>query len=171
MKQKKYTELQMIHHPFDDLKIYHPNCYHDFRGYYWTIFNNKESTEEYNHDKLSVSRQHTLRGIHGDNVTTKLITCVHGEVYCVAVDNRPDSETYQEWRWTMLSHSNRRQVVLPPGVGLGYLVMNESASMLYKWSYEGNYPDIDDQFTIKWNDPKIGISWPIKTPLIQERDA
>ena len=70
----------------------------------------------------------------------------------------------------MLSHSNRKQVILPPGVGLGYLVMSKNASMLYKWSYEGNYPDVTDQFTIPWNSIDLNISWPINNPILQERD-
>ena len=167
---KKYTELQMTHDCFDGLKIHQPDCYNDFRGYYWTIFNNKQHHNTYNHDKLSISRQHTLRGIHGDNVTTKLITCVHGEVYCVAADNRTNSETYREWRWIMLSHSNRKQIILPPGVGLGYLVMSENASILYKWSYKGDYPDVEDQFTIKWNSLDFNIAWPITEPILSKRD-
>jgi len=168
---KKYTELQIKNNCFEGLKYYQPTCYHDFRGYYWTVYNNKQDNEVYNHDKITVSRKNTLRGIHGDAVTTKLITCVYGEVYCVVVDNRIDSETYQQWRWIMLSHTNRNIVVLPPNVGLGYLVMSKNASMLYKWSYEGKYPDTSDQFTIKWNSLDINIWWPTENPLIQERDA
>ena len=82
---KKYTELQIKNNCFEGLKYYQPTCYHDFRGYYWTVYNNKQDNEVYNHDKITVSRKNTLRGIHGDAVTTKLITCVYGEVYCVVV--------------------------------------------------------------------------------------
>ena len=168
---KKYTELQLKNETFTDLKFYEPDCYHDFRGYYWTIYNNKEIPLKFNHDKVSVSKQNVLRGIHGDNVATKLITCVYGEVYYVAVDNRINSNTFGQWRWTMLSHTNRRIVIVPPGIGSAYLIMSNNASMLYKWSYEGKYPDTSDQFTIKWNSLDINIWWPTENPLIQERDA
>ena len=70
----------------------------------------------------------------------------------------------------MLSHSNRKQIILPPGVGLGYLVMSENASILYKWSYKGDYPDVEDQFTIKWNSLDFNIDWPITEPILSKRD-
>ena len=155
-----YPNLQLQNESFKGLKLYEPDCYHDFRGYYWTI-NKGEFNKKFNHDKISVSKQNVLRGIHGDNVATKLITCVYGEVYYVAVDNRKNSNTYQEWRWVMLSHTNRKVLVVPPEIGSSYLVMSGEASILYKWKYEGNYPDIDNQFTIPWNDPTLNISWPI----------
>ena len=167
----RYTDLQITDNIINSLRLLEPDCYHDFRGYYWTLYNNKQSDIIYNHDKITVSKKYALRGIHGDSVTTKFISCVYGEAYCVVVDNRRYSKTYKNWYWTMLTHTNRKAIVLPPGVGLGYLIMSNEASMLYKWSYEGNYPDTNNQFTIKWNDSDIGIHWPISNPLIQQRDA
>jgi dTDP-4-dehydrorhamnose 3,5-epimerase len=167
----RYTDLQITDNIINSLRLLEPDCYHDFRGYYWTLHNNKQSDIIYNHDKITVSKKHVLRGIHGDSVTTKFISCVYGEAYCVVVDNRRYSKTYRNWYWVMLTHTNRKAIVLPPGVGLGYLITSNEASMLYKWSYEGNYPDTNDQFTIKWNNPDIGIHWPISNPLIQQRDA
>lgn len=165
----KYTDLQLKNESFKGLKLYEPDCYHDFRGYYWTVIKG-EHTQEFNHDKISVSKQNVLRGIHGDTVATKLITCVYGEVYYVAVDNRKDSLTYKEWNWTMLSHTNRKVLIVPPGIGSSYLIMSHKASMLYKWSYKNNYPDVDNQFTIPWDDPTLNISWPINNPILQTRN-
>ena len=145
-----------------------PDCYHDFRGYYWTLL--KDSKQVYNHDKITISRRHTLRGIHGDFVTTKKVSCVYGEVYCVVVDKRPNSPTYDEWRWVMLTHTNRKSITIPPGVGLSYLVMSAEASILYNLSYPGDYQDVDSQFTFKWNDPDLSIDWPISDPILQKRD-
>lgn len=166
-----YTDLQIKNEIVPGLMLLEPDCYHDFRGYYWTLYNSKQSNIVYNHDKVTVSRKHSLRGIHGDLVTTKYITCVYGEAYCIVADNRKDSKTYKQWYWTMLTHTNRKAVVLPPGVGLGYLIMSDEASMLYKWSYKGEYPDTNDQFTIKWDDSSFGVHWPIDNPIIQQRDA
>jgi len=168
---KKYTDLQLKNEIFKGLKLYEPDCYHDFRGYYWTVYNNKETSLKFNHDKLTVSKQNVLRGIHGDDVATKLITCVYGEVYYVAVDNRKDSNTFGQWGWTMLSHTNRKIVIVPPGIGSAYLIMSDNASVLYKWSYEGKYPDIDNQFSIPWNDKNLNISWPLNNPILQDRDT
>ena len=124
----------------------------------------------YNHDKVSTSRKNVIRGIHGDQKSYKLITCLYGEIYFVTVDNRIDSPTYGEWDWEILSDKNRTQVLLSPGIGNGFCVLTENSVFHYKWFYNGDYPDVDEQFTIKWDDPKIGIDWPINNPILQKRD-
>ncbi len=165
----KYTEKQITNNVFAGLRLYEPDCYHDFRGYYWTIAKGSEF-DSFKHDKLSVSKQNVLRGVHGDSVASKLITCVYGEIYYVAVDNREHLTSYGDWRWIMLSHTNRKAVMVPPGVGSGYFIVSKEASVLYKWSYPNEYPDTDDQFTIPWDDPVVNISWPTTHPIIQDRD-
>ncbi len=162
-----YINKQITDKCFEGVILKQPSCYHDFRGYYWTA--HKEANK-FNHDKVSFSYKNVLRGIHGDFNTTKYITCVYGEVYCVIVDNRKDSNTFNKWRWLILSHHNKNNITLPPGVGLSYLVISSEASILYKLSYQGNYSDINDQFTIPWNSNKLNIYWPMVSPIIQERD-
>ena len=93
-----------------------------------------------------------------------------GELYFVIVDNRPDSPTYLQWRSGILDDRKRSQVLLPPGVGNGFLVLSENSVFHYKWSYTGDYPDVDSQFTIKWNDSRFNIDWPIRDPILQPRD-
>ncbi len=61
-------------------------------------------------------------------------------------------------------------VLTPPGVGNGFLVLSENSVFNYKWAYEGKYPDVEDQFTIKWNDERLNIDWPISNPILQQRD-
>ena len=170
---KRFTDRNIDNFQFNGVWLHKPSAYHDHRGYYYTIHDSHTSGQEitYVKDKLSSSSRNVLRGIHGDYKTTKLVTCVHGEVYCVIVDNRKDSDTFIEWSWTMLSLHNRHVLVLPPGVGLSYLILSESANILYKWSYDGDYPDVDEQFTLSWNDPDLNIFWPIKEPILQPRDV
>ena len=153
--------------------IYEPDVYTDFRGDLWTIWKNDKFSPslEFNHDKVSTSRKNVIRGIHGDHKSYKLVTCLFGELYFVIVDNRENSSTYKKHKTMILNDKNRRQVLLPPGVGNGFLVLSKNSVFHYKWSYLGNYPDVDDQFTIKWNDPSIGIYWPISDPILQMRDA
>ena len=166
-----YYDRQITNNCFQGLKLFEPDCYNDFRGYYWTIFNSKAtSLPNFNHDKATVSRKNVLRGIHGDFNTTKLISCLYGEVYCVAVDKREESSTYNSWAWSMLSHTNRKSVLFPPGVGLGYMVMSDEATVLYKLAYQGEYQDAKDQFTFKWSDPELSIFWPNRDPILQQRD-
>lgn len=155
-----------------DVKIFEPNIYTDYRGDLWTLWNKQESnfSLDFNHDKVSTSRKNVLRGIHGDFKSHKLVTCLFGEIYFVVVDNRKDSETYKKWDWIILDDKKRKQVLLPPGVGNGFLVLSEKSVFHYKWSYDGEYPDVKDQFTIKWNDPKYNINWPIQNPILQMRD-
>jgi len=153
--------------------IYEPDVYTDFRGDLWTLWKDEEFQPQikFNHDKVSTSRKGVLRGIHGDFKSHKLITCLLGELYFVIVDNRENSSTYGQHETMVLDDKRRKQVLLPPGVGNGFLVLSESSVFHYKWAYSGNYPDVEDQFTIKWNDPNINIHWPISDPILQKRDA
>ena len=70
----------------------------------------------------------------------------------------------------MLSDKKRQSVLIPPGFANGFLVMSEHSVFHYKWSYPGDYPDVQDQFTIKWDDPILDIDWPINNPILQKRD-
>ena len=167
---KKFTHRKITNGVFNGVKFNQPSAYQDYRGYYYTINDAEDNDVEYVKDKLSTSSRGVLRGIHGDYKSTKLVTCVHGEVYCVIVDNREESKTYMDWAWVILSLHNRNTLVLPPGVGLSYLITSNSANILYKWAYSGGYPDVDDQFTLKWNDKGLNIFWPIKEPILQPRD-
>jgi dTDP-4-dehydrorhamnose 3,5-epimerase len=146
------------------------DAFTDYRGDLYTIWKDDDFDLNFNHDKVSTSRKHVLRGIHGDNKSWKLVTCLYGEVYFVIVDNRESSDTFLQWESMMLTDRNRRQVLIPPGVGNGFLVMSHRSVFHYKWSYEGEYADVDQQFTIKWNDPIVGVDWPIDNPILSKRD-
>ena len=154
----------------EGVKIFSPDVYTDYRGDLWTLWLAGDFDFDFNHDKVSTSRKHVLRGIHGDFKSHKLITCLYGEIYFVVVDNRKNSLTYKQWDCIILNNRTRQQVLIPPGVGNGFLVLSEHCVFHYKWSYSGSYPDVKDQFTIKWNEPNLGIDWPIKEPILQKRD-
>ena len=156
---------------FKEIKIFEPDVFTDYRGDLWTLW--KKSSDfkiDFNHDKVSTSRKNVLRGIHGDFKSTKLVTCLYGEIYFVVVDNRKESSTYGQWDHMILNDKKRKMVLLPPGLGNGFLVLTDNSVFHYKWQYEGEYPDVKDQFTIKWNSKKININWPINNPILQERD-
>ena len=155
---------------FPEVKIYQPDSFEDYRGELYTLFKQEEHELVFNHDKVSVSRQNVLRGLHGDSKSWKLITCLSGVVYLVIVDNRPESPNYLKWDSIVLSETNRKQVLVPPMFANGHFVLSSQAVFFYKWSYPGNYPDVKDQFTLKWNDPKINIHWPIDNPILSSRD-
>ena len=146
------------------------DAFTDYRGDLYTIWKDDDFDLNFNHDKVSTSRKHVLRGIHGDNKSWKLVTCLYGEIYFVIVDNRDSSDTFLQWESMMLTDRNRKQVLIPPGVGNGFLVMSHRSVFHYKWFYEGEYVDVDQQFTIKWNDPIVGVDWPIDNPILSKRD-
>ncbi|MHA1987683.1 MAG: dTDP-4-dehydrorhamnose 3,5-epimerase family protein [Promethearchaeota archaeon] len=155
------------------VQIIEPSVHMDHRGDLWTFYKQDEFLIKdlvFNHDKFSTSRKNVLRGIHGDFKSWKLITCVYGELYFVVVDNRKESKTYRKWNSMILDDKKRKIVLLPPGVGNGFLVLSDDSVFSYKWSYPGKYPDVEDQFTIKWNDPTLNIDWPITNPILHERD-
>ena len=69
-----------------------------------------------------------------------------------------------------LTGENKLSVLVPPKFGNGHLVLSDKAVFYYKWAYEGEYPDVEDQFSLRWNDPKLGINWEIENPILSERD-
>lgn len=155
---------------FPEVKIHQPDSFEDFRGELYTLFKQENSDLVFNHDKVSISRKHVLRGMHGDSKSWKLITCLAGEVYLVVIDNRPESINYLKWDSIVLSSKNRKTILVPPMFANGHLVLSDEATFFYKWSYPGEYPDVKDQFTLKWNDPNVGIFWPIEDPILSKRD-
>lgn len=161
-----------------DVEIFEPDVFTDYRGDLWTIWKKNElpypkfggPNLNFNHDKVSTSRKNVLRGIHGDFKSHKLITCLYGELFFILVDNRKDSKTYLQHQSMILDDKRRKQVLVPPGVGNGFLVLSKDSVFSYKWAYDGKYPDVEDQFTIKWNDKRLNIDWPIDNPILQRRD-
>ena len=155
-----------------EVKIFEPTTFEDYRGEIWTTWKKDEFKPniEFNHDKVSTSRKNVIRGMHGDTKSWKLATCLSGEIYYVVVDYRKDSSTYLKWDWIILSEYNKKLVLVPPNFVNGFCVLSDKMTLYYKWAYPGGYPDVEDQITIKWNDPSIGINWPCDTPFLQERD-
>ena len=156
----------------EGIRVFEPDVFTDFRGDLWTTWKKDEFPLEldFNHDKVSTSRKNVLRGIHGDFKSHKLVTCLYGELFFVLVDNRKDSETYLQHQTMILDDRKRKMVLISPGVANAFLVLSEYSVFGYKWSYPGTYPDVEDQFTLKWNDEKLNIGWPIDNPILQQRD-
>jgi len=155
---------------FPEVKINQPDSFEDYRGELYTIFKQEYNELIFNHDKVAISRQNVLRGLHGDNKSWKLITCLAGEIYLVVVDNRPESPNYLKWDSVVLTSKNKKSVLVPPMFANGHLVLSQEATFFYKWAYPGNYPDVQDQFSLNWNDPKLNIHWPIENPILSDRD-
>lgn len=155
------------------LKIQPPTQHEDFRGDYVETYNEKlyraaGIEDHFVQDDYSTTRQHVLRGIHGDSKTVKLISCLYGTIYVVVVNNNSSSPQFRQWQSFTLSDRNRTQIYIPAQFGNSFLVMSEIAIFHYKQS---TFYDGAGQFTIKWNDPAYGIWWPIASPILSERDS
>ena len=149
----------------DGVQIIKPDAFTDHRGDLWTIWKEGDHNLKFNHDKVSTSKKNVLRGIHGDKKSWKLVTCLYGEIYLVVLN--PISK---KWGSIMLSSDNKKIVLIPPTYGNGHCVLSDHAVFMYKWSYKGKYPDVEDQFSIRWDDPKFNIDWPIDNPILSKRD-
>ena len=119
-------------------------------------------------DDISVSKRNVLRGIHGDNKTWKLVSCLFGEFYLVVLNNDDESAQYGKWTSFNLSAKKFQQVLIPPKFGNGHLVLSEKAIFHYK---QNTYYDPESQFSIKWNDQRFNIFWPSNNPKLSKRDT
>jgi len=126
--------------------------------------------DEFVQDNHSHSRQGVLRGLHFQmrRSQAKLVTVIRGRIFDVAVDVRRDSPTFGQWAGTEISDAGPRQIYLPPGFAHGFCVLSETADIHYKVS---DVYDPVDEAGILWNDPEIGIAWPVRQPLMSARDA
>lgn len=149
-----------------------PEVFEDHRGFYVETYNeekykNKGVDIKFVEDDISISYENVIRGIHGDNKTWKLISCLYGRFYFVVVNCDAKSPNFGKWQSFILSDSNRLQVLVPPKYGNAHLVLSNIDIFSYKQS---EYYDPKDQFTYKWDDPKFNIWWPVKNPVLSRRD-
>ena len=156
--------------------IIKPSIAKDKRGNIWTSFL-KDDVEKllpaglhFKHDKFSVSRKNVLRGIHGDEKTWKLVTCVYGEIFQVVVDCRENSKTYRKSQSFVISEKSMMSILIPPGFGNAFYVNSNEAVYYYKLAYEGLYVDHDKQFSYRWDDSGFNIKWPSNNPILSYRD-
>lgn len=159
-----------------EVKIIRPDVFKDNRGFLFTDYLDSFFKDEFTpglnfgHSKNAYNNAKVLRGIHGDFDSYKLVECLYGEIYQVVVDCRENSPTFLKHDSFNLNHLSPKMILIPPGFGNGFLVTSDYAVYNYKLSYNGTYNDYDKQFTYKWNDKRISIDWPIKYPVLSNRD-
>ena len=143
----------------------------DLRGYYWTSWKRGVLKNlKFKHDKFSLSKKNVLRGLHGDNKTWKLISCPYGKFRLVVVNCIKKSKHYLKWKSWTLSRENGIQILIPPNYANGHLCLSNKCLFHYKLSYKGKYFGPRQQFSLRWNDPKLNINWRIKKPILSNRD-
>ena len=168
------SELEVTKGKLDGvLVIKPPTIFEDFRGIYVETYNEELYMEagisiKFIQDDIAVSSKNVLRGIHGDDVTWKLVSCLYGEFYLVVVNWDKGSPQFGEWESFTLSDKNRLQVLIPAGFGNGHVVLSEMAIFHYK---QNTYYDRARQFTLLWNDSRLNIKWPVDNPITSKRDS
>ncbi|MDQ0141586.1 dTDP-4-dehydrorhamnose 3,5-epimerase [Cupriavidus necator] len=159
-----------------EVLVIEPKVFGDERGFFFESFNAREFEEatglqrHFVQDNHSRSARGVLRGLHYQiqRPQGKLVRVVAGEVFDVAVDIRRSSPNFGKWVGVMLSAENKREVWVPEGFAHGFLVMSESAEFLYKTT---DYYAPEFERSIRWNDPAIGIEWPIEgVPVLAKKD-
>ena len=163
-----------------EVLVLEPKVFGDARGFFYESFNERDFAQatglsaQFVQDNHSLSARGVLRGMHYqiEHAQGKLVRVVRGEVFDVAVDMRRSSSTFGRWSGVRLSSENNRQMWVPPGFAHGFLVLSEAAEFLYTTT-DYWYPE--HERSVGWNDPAVGIQWPlpegIQTPLLAAKDA
>ena len=164
--------------PLKDCYILEPTVFEDERGYFYEKFNEKRFEEltgmngHFVQDNISKSSYGVLRGLHlqkGDHAQAKLVSCLEGRVWDVAVDLRPGSATFGQWYGVELTGENKRQFYVPRGFGHGFSVLSETAVFAYKCD---NFYDKASEGGVLWNDEDLGIDWklPDQDVVLSDKD-
>lgn len=160
-----------------DVILFEPKVFGDERGFFFESFNQRQFEEavgrpvQFVQDNHSRSVKNVLRGLHYQirQPQGKLVRVVAGEVFDVAVDLRQCSPTFGQWVGARLSAENKHQLWVPEGFGHGFVVLSEASEFLYKTT---DYYAPEHERCIAWNDPVLGIDWPIKgEPSLSAKDS
>jgi dTDP-4-dehydrorhamnose 3,5-epimerase len=167
--------VKVIETALPGVLLIEPRIFRDPRGFFletWQQARYHEAglPEHFVQDNLSLSQRGTLRGLHFQNpkAQAKLVSVLQGEVFDVAVDIRRGSPTFGRWASVVLSGDNQRQLYIPPDFAHGFCVTSEQALFFYKCT-EFYTPACEAG--VLWSDPDLGIEWPVRDPLISDKDA
>ncbi len=169
--------MEVISTKIHDVKIIEPKVFGDERGFFFESFRENWFNENcanvtFVQENHSLSKQMILRGLHYQREQTqgKLVRVIKGSVFDVAVDIRANSDTFGHWIGVELSAKNKKQLWVPEGFAHGFYVTSESAEFVYKCT---DYYHPESEVSIKWDDPEIGIDWPLvneEPPLLSQKD-
>ena len=154
---------------FKDLVIYEKNTYKDKRGYIRELYLQKHINNKFPFDVMSYSKKNVLRGLHLQlkQSQAKLITVLKGKIFDVSLDCRKKSKTFGKFFSIILSENENKSLLIPKGFAHGFCSLTEDVVLHYKCS---NYRHKDSETGILWNDKDIGIKWPIKKPIVSNKD-
>ena len=166
--------MRFIETELKGVTLVEPDVREDRRGYFFELYHGQKYvnggiTLPFIQDNFSRSVRGTLRGMHYQLTRPqgKLICVVEGAIFDVSVDIRRGSPTFGQWQGVQLSVDNKRQLYIPPGFAHGFCVVSDAAGVVYKCT---DFYSPEDERGIMWNDPAIGIAWPISSPLLSPKD-
>jgi dTDP-4-dehydrorhamnose 3,5-epimerase len=166
--------MNVIPTALPDVLLIEPRVIGDSRGYFKETYQRARYhefgiTADFVQDNVSTSQQGVIRGLHFQTPRCqgKLVQVLVGSVFDVVVDIRPDSPTYRQWIGYELSETNHRQLWIPAGFAHGFAVLSPTATFVYKCT---EYYDGPGDRSLLWNDPEIGVEWPIENPTLSARD-
>ncbi len=167
--------MEIIETQLPDVLLIRPRVFRDTRGFFCETFSEARYREagvglSFVQDNLSYSGRGTLRGLHlqHPHEQGKLVMAANGEVFDVAVDVRVGSPTFGKWAGARLSSDTLEQLWVPPGFAHGFCVLSDEALFSYKCT---DFYSKADELSVRWDDPDIGIDWPIDAPLLSVKDA
>ena len=165
----KVTELTL-----SGLKLVEPRVFRDERGFFLESYNQERyaefgMAEAFVQDNHSLSSRDTIRGMHFQSSPGqgKLIRVVQGRIFDAVVDIRPKSSTFGQWVGVELDSESHQQLWIPKGFAHGFCVLSDTAEVLYKVTSVYNHKS---EHGFSWNDPEIGIKWPVENPVLSDRD-
>lgn len=169
--------MKFLNTAIPEIVIVEPRVFEDARGFFMETWEERKFAAggipaRFVQDNHSVSRQWVLRGLHYQlgRPQGKLVRVTQGEVFDVAVDLRKSSPTFGKWVGETLSASNRRMMWIPPGFAHGFVALGERVEFLYKCT---DFYDPASERTLLWNDPQVGVEWPIPSgvePIVAAKD-
>jgi len=167
--------MQVVETNLPGIIVFEPDVFGDHRGWFIETFNAERYKEagleaEFVQDNVSFSSRGILRGLHFQNPVSqgKLVQVLDGEVFDVAVDIRKGSPDFGKWHGEVLSVENHKQMFIPEGFAHGFCVLSETAIFSYKCT---DYYSPSTEGGVIWNDPDIGIDWPVKEPVLSQKDT
>lgn len=166
--------MEVVELPLAGAKLIRPRLFRDARGLLFESFSAERyraagMAESWVQDNHSLSRERTIRGLHYQSSPgqAKLVRVTRGRIFDVLVDIRPDSATFGKWLGQLLDAENHEQMYAPIGFAHGFAVLSDVAEVQYKVS---SPYDAAHECAIRWNDPEIGVQWPVSEPILSQRD-
>ncbi len=163
------NNFEIIKTKFKDLKVFKKNTFKDKRGYFRELFLQKHFNEKFPFDVMSYSKKKVIRGLHLQlkNPQAKLVTVLKGKILDVCLDCRKKSKTFGKYYSIYLSEDENKSVFIPKGFAHGFCSLTDNVILHYKCT---QYRDQNSEVGILWNDKDLAINWPIKKPILSDKD-